>query len=108
VRHGLLTVEASPSIRHTTVGRTLLTRDHFDADASTRQNSHTSLTRVRISCPRRNSELESQHAGGAHQLLRPRDLRLRPLTINIIYNSYRDFVGDLEVNVYVDGITLLQ
>jgi len=63
----------------------ILTRDLLDADASTRQNTHTSLTRVRISCPRRNSEHESQHARGAHPLLRPRELRLRPLTINIIY-----------------------
>jgi len=100
VWHGLLTVEASPSMRHTTLSRTLLTRDHLDADASTRQNSHTSLTSVRISCPRRNSELESQHAKDAHPLLRRPEIRLRRLTINIIYKSYRDSVGDLDV----DGI----
>jgi len=91
-------------MRHTTIGRNLFTRYRLDAVASTGQNTHTSLTTVRISYPWGNLEPESPHARCAHPLLRPRELRLRPLTVNIIYKSYRDFVGD----IVVDAITILQ
>ena len=95
---------ALPSMRNTAIGRNLFTWDHLDAVASTGQNKQTSLTRDRISYPWRHSEPESQHANGAHPLLRPCELRLRPLTGNIIYKSYREFVGD----IVVDGIIILQ
>ena len=107
VCHGLLTVEPSHSMRHTTLGRTLLTWDHLDADASTRQNSHTSLTKQNF---KPQAEFGAGISAYEGHTPTPQTARTQASAVHnkYFYNSYRDFVGDLEINVDVHGIILLQ
>jgi hypothetical protein len=80
-----------------------LKRDQLGTDASTRQHTQRSQE-LEFHTPGGIRTPESQHARVAYLLLRPREPRRRLLTINIIYKSHRDFVGDLDV----DGITILE
>jgi hypothetical protein len=81
-----LIIEASQShsLRHTSLGRAPLTSDQPDAETSTWQ--HTTFTRERHPCPRRDSNPQYQQANGRRPTPYLSQLFIRP----IFHKLYRE------------------